>query len=350
MARAGFSLAMTSHGLAIIKGESQIAVRDPDLSAAEDNYWEQAASAVDESTLAVTANGRLGLVNQDGSATSVECRGCVNVIWTGQYLIVLMSSVGEGQTFEVVSFGRDLRRVESVTLRRLTERTDPEQQNDSAVSLLAANETTVWLAYTDRFGFVRGGSRTIAAYSREGKLLRSTRVSGLIYQTAVSNDGKYLAVADGGSSGACITAGEIDVIDLVSMRALDTSPRIPINALLEAAPNDVPDLNFAADELIWRGTTLFATGETSRGNNPGGNGGCDPEAKRWLRSYDSATQTFSDKELTRDMGLYVGPTCEDRAKLTPTTDKWEITAKSGQHWLFHGQFLYQPSAEDCAVE
>ena len=212
MARAGFSLAMTSHGLAIIKGESQIAVRDPDLSAAEDNYWEQAASAVDESTLAVTANGRLGLVNQDGSATSVECRGCVNVIWTGQYLIVLMSSVGEGQTFEVVSFGRDLRRVESVTLRRLTERTDPEQQNDSAVSLLAANETTVWLAYTDRFGFVRGGSRTIAAYSREGKLLRSTRVSGLIYQTAVSNDGKYLAVADGGSSGACITAGEIDVI------------------------------------------------------------------------------------------------------------------------------------------
>src|SRR4030095_16236080 len=105
-----------------------------------------AASAVDESTLAVTANGRLGLVNQDGSATRVECRGCVNVIWTGQYLIVLMSSVGEGQTFEVVSFGRDLRRVESVTLRRLTERTDPEQQNDSAVSLLAANETTVWLA------------------------------------------------------------------------------------------------------------------------------------------------------------------------------------------------------------
>ena len=193
-----------------------------------------------------------------------------DMAWSGPHCSDVAG--GRGPKFEVASFGRDLRRVESVTLRRLTERTDPEQErNVSEVSLLAANETTVWLAYTDRFGFGRGGSRTIAAYSREGRLLRSTRVRGLIYKTVVSNDGKYLAVADGGSSGACITAGEIDVIDLVSMRALDTSPRIPINALLEAAPNDAPDLNFAADELVWRNTTLFATGETSRGNDPGGN-------------------------------------------------------------------------------
>jgi hypothetical protein len=341
---------MTSHGLAIIKGDSEIAVRDADLSTAADNYLEQAATALDESTLAVTANGRLGLVKRDGSATSVECKGCVSVIWTGQDLIVLMSSAGEGQIFDVVSFGRDLRRAGSATLRRLTERTDPDQErNVSEVSLLAANETTVWLAYTDRFGFARGGSRTIAAYSREGELLRSTRVRGLIYSKAISMDGRYLALANGGSSGACITAGEIDVIDLVTMRGLDTSPRIPNQALLEAAPNDVPDLNFAADELVWRNTTLLATGETSRGNDPGGNGGCDPEAKRWLRKYDTTTQTFSDKRLTRPTGLYVGPACEDRAKLMSTTDKWEIAAKSGQRWVFHGQFLYRPSVEDCAV-
>lgn len=351
LVRGGFSLAMTTDGLAIIKGDSEIAVRDADLGAGKEDYLEQAATAIDESTLAVTANSRLGLVKQDGSATSVECRGCVSVMWTGRDLVVLMPSTGEGQSFDLVSFDRDLHRTGSVTLRRLTERTDPEQQrNVSEVSLLAANDATVWLAYTDRFGFARGGSRTIAAYSREGRLLRSTRVPGLIYNKAISPDGRYLAVADGGSGGACITIGELDVIDLVTMRGLDTSPRIPNKALLEAAPDDVPSLNFAADELVWRGATLFATGETSRGNDPAGKAGCDSEARRWIREYDATTQSFSDKESTRDIGVYIGPTCEDRGKRVSTSDKWEVMGKSNRQWVFRGQFLYRPSPQDCVVK
>jgi hypothetical protein len=351
LVRGGFSLAMTTHGLALITGDSEIAVRDADLSAGKEDYLEQAATAIDESTLAVTANSRLGLVKKDGSATSVECRGCVSVMWTGHDLVVLMASTGEGQTFDLVSFGRDLQRTGSVTLRRLTERTDPEQQrNVSEVSLLAANDATVWLAYTDRFGFARGGSRTIAAYSREGRLLRSTRVPGLIYSKAISSDGRYLAVADGGSGGACLTIGELDVIDLVAMRGLDTSPRIPNKALLEAAPNDVPSLNFAADELVWRGATLFATGETSRGNDPAGKAACDLEARRWIREYDTTTQSFSDKEATRDIGVYVGPACEDRGKRVSNSDKWEVIGKSRRQWVFQGQFLYRPSPQDCVVK
>jgi len=329
-AHASFALIRRAEQLLILNAAGEIPVPidgDADPFGASSST----AEAIDGETVALIDRGRLVTVRHDGSAQSVPCVRCNSVIWSGEDLVVLSESLSAGRTFDLTRFNRELEPKTTITLRRQTERTDPNyERNEVGVIALAANSNTVWAAYTDRFGFARGGSRTIAAYDNDGNLVRSTRVPGSIYASSVSDDGRFLAVADGGSGGACITASEVDVINLTTMRSLDTSPRIPIQAVLETPPEDVPSLNFAAFDLHWRGGSAVAIGETSRGNDPEGQGSCDPQATRWVRTFDTATQIFTDTKADVDPGSYIGPTCLHRLRSSTTSNDWQLTTGPGQ--------------------
>jgi hypothetical protein len=353
VATASFALFGHDDQLLVVTGEQDMPVHDPHPTGTVQDFESTAAAPIDANTLAVVSPDRLSVVRRDGTASSATCRGCQSVIWTGQDLAVLRPADGQGQTFEILRYSRDLEPAGQVTGRQLTERTDPEAERTvgSGVQLLAASPTTVWVGYEDRFGFSRGGSRTIAAYARDGTLLRINRVPGSIYASAVSDDGRYLAVTDGGSSGACITAAELDVMDLTTMKSLDTSQRIPTSALLAADPDDLPDLNFAAFRLVWHGGIATALGETSRGNAEGANAsGCDPEAKQWARHYDTRTQTFTDVEIAAQPDVFVGPDCADRVRQDARTSSWEVVAGSGARRQLDSAYtllLYKPRPTNC---
>ncbi|WP_329000363.1 hypothetical protein OHA18_38760 [Kribbella sp. NBC_00709] len=306
-ATASFQLVKSSGRLSVLSGAGESLVRDEGRIGADNRTV--VAGAVGANAVGVVDGAWLGLIGPDGSARTVACRRCRSVMAGGNDVVVLRDSQADDLAFEIVRFDAGLGEQHAVTARRMTERTSPDAEENNDAELLAANATTVWVAYTDRFGFVRGGSRTIAAYSNDGRLIRSTHVLGTIYAHAVSADGRFLAIANGGSGGACVTDSSIDVIDLTAMRGLDAEPRIPVRARLEAAPDDVPSLNFTTEQLYWNGSVAVAVGITSRGNDAVS--GCDREATTWVRKYDPSTQRFTDTKTGRNTDIAVGPACGD---------------------------------------
>ncbi|MGW6194793.1 hypothetical protein ACWF0M_01475 [Kribbella sp. NPDC055110] len=288
------------------------------------------------------------MIRPDGSANVVACARCTSVAAAGHDLVVLRSSLADELAFELVRFSQALEQRSVVTARQVTERTAPDAEAPEGAQLMAANATTAWVAYTDRFGFVRGGSRTIAAYAGDGSLVATTRVLGTIYHSDVSADGRYLAVADGGSGGVCVTDSALDVIDLTTMGSLDTAPRVPVRALLAAAPDDVPSLLFTTDDLLWQGSVAVAVGISSRGDEnssrPGGRCG----GQGWARKYDTKTQTYTDVKVGRHAGIPIGPTCQ--GGWHSSGDGISMTSASGAVHQVDALVYAAPLPPQCKVE
>jgi hypothetical protein len=344
--QASFTLVTRTDRLAVLTGDRLVPVRDEQRFGAGIGH-RPTSVAVGNDAIAVVDGAWLGVIRPDGSANVIACARCTSVAAGGDDLVVLRSSLADELAFELVRFSQGLEQRSIVTARQVTERTSPDAEPLEGAELMAANATTAWIAYSDRFGFTRGGSRTVAAYSADGSLVATTRILGTIYHSAVSADGRFLAVADGGSGGACITDSTLDVIDLTTMGSLDTAPRIPVRALLAAAPDDVPSLNFTTESLSWRGSVAVAVGITSRGNEPGGSGsGCGGQA--WARRYDSATQRFTDAKVGRNSDVPIGPTC--RGGWHRSGNGVSITSASGAVWQVDGLVYAPPPAPQCKVE
>lgn len=262
--------------------------------------------AIDDERVAVIHAGRLVLIERDGTAMGVVCEDCESVTWNGDKIVVQRPSLSEGRAFDIATYSLELKQADRRTFRQATERSDPGgDQSATGVSLLAAGPDVIWVDYTDRFGFARGGSRTVAAYSlRSGERLGKTHLPGSPYLVSLSHDGRFLAVAYGGSSGACSTVGELDVIDVTSMTVLNTGPRVPAAAKATINPNEGP--MFRIEDLRWSGHTVVATGKVYLG---WGDADCDP-GTTWRRQFDSGTGVMRDQpadELPNE--TYLGGAC-----------------------------------------
>jgi hypothetical protein len=305
--RASFVLARVGEEIVVVTHDGATPTQlneDPDS-----NEFLAAAVAVSDDTVAAFHDDGVVLVHADGSSDSAACDGCHGLAWSGSGLVTLRDDEIEGGVFDIVFLDDHLEERSSSTAQRITERSEDFTEPDEiGVELLAANEDTVWVAYPDRYGFGRGGSRAIAAYGRDGQLIGSTSVGGLLYDDALSPDGRYLAVADGGSGGACVTDASLDVVDLVRLRTLDTEPRIPVDAAYATDPDHLYALLFTGQELVWDGGDVLVGGYASVGNAPGD---CDQSPMLFTRRFDPEAQLFEDEQAEGRIALPTGLGCDD---------------------------------------
>jgi hypothetical protein len=109
------------------------------------------------------------------------------------------------------------------------------------------------VGYLSRNGGVRRGPSIIAQYSTSDSLVRSISVDGIIGESSVSPDGRYLALGVGGSGGACVTVSDPVVVDLDRLRVQTVDPTVPAQALARADALTEPW--FLMTDLVWNGRT-----------------------------------------------------------------------------------------------
>ncbi|MGH3988585.1 MAG: cupin domain-containing protein, partial [Pseudonocardiaceae bacterium] len=93
-------------------------------------------------------------------------------------------------------------------------------ENTESPVTLAADPDSVTVGYLSRNGGNRRGPSIIAQYDHDGRLLRNVTVDGLVGRSAVSPNGRHLALEVSGSGGACVTVSRPVVVDLESLRVL----------------------------------------------------------------------------------------------------------------------------------
>lgn len=293
------------------------------------------AAAVDQDRAVLVGNDQIGIVSSDGSLRAAPCEGCEQALWTGSSFVVLKKTVFPENSFALLQVNaNDLSVVAEATVHRPTERTsEGVATEDGGVTLLAANSDSVWIAYENRFGGARFGERTVAVYSLDGHLLDTTAVEGRIYSSSVSPNGRYLAIADGGSSGACASVAALDVIDLVTLDALATTPAAPPDA--HNAASEFDDVYYFTSDFAWDNDTLVTMG---RSNNTD----CE-DWTSWRRTYSMTNQTLVDQRLGGAPVTFADPTCT--TPLVESEDGGYVVSVPGtERESIQGHLLLAPRA------
>lgn len=283
------------------------------------------AVALDDDTVALLTGDILMIVDSSGQARSIRCEECLSLAWSGEQILVERRSQAEGNAFDVSFYSPSLKEKARRSFRPTAERHSSEaEQVEPAGGLLAASPEAFWMQHADRFGFTRGGSRTITAYDHRGPVVAATRVRGAIYEHALSPDGRYLAIVDGGSSGTCSTVGELDVIDLTNTTLLDTSPRIPPGAFAAVDQHQMGESTFALGPIWWQNSELVATGTYRQDSN------CEGQEWEWTRRYDPTRQVFTDTANgTAPPPFSLGDDCVTVATREPGSQTLQLP--SGDH-------------------
>jgi hypothetical protein len=111
----------------------------------------------------------------------------------------------------------------------------------------------------------------------------------------------------GGSGGACITAGDIQVVDLVQIRLLTPPPKIPDSYQIN--PDGWGDPWFEPTDLMWLNDHVVrATGLI---NDPGIDSTCDVNPAIWQRTYDTETATSTDSPDKVRAHRWLGQNCSN---------------------------------------
>jgi hypothetical protein len=298
---------------------------------------------------AVMGNGQLAVVGPGRKPVVTDCQDCAGVGLADGLIVTSRSNFQPGEGFDLVFFRTDLSHDHSVPVRRIPERRTiqyPAENTDSPVTL-AATKDRVTVGYLSKNGGGRAGPSIVAQYSTSGSLIRSVSVDGIIGQSSVSPDGRYLALGVGGSSGACITASELVVVDLDGLRVQTVDPAVPAPVLGDAHSLMAPW--FFLTDLVWDGPTVRATGQAF---SPPEGETCDPNPTIWTRFYDPAKGGVKDV-LGKDASAqrWIGPGCADVVEAVGALTDATVVARRGGKELSLGKYsrlsLGRPAPATC---
>jgi hypothetical protein len=270
----------------------------------------QLSAELDRASAAVLSTGHIAIVRPHDHARVADCADCAGIAVTERSIVTTRKNFTPDNGFDIVTFKRDLKPDRVVPAQRLEERvtTDFPAENTESPVTLAADANRVTVGYLSRGGGVRAGPSVIAQYDFDGNLLGSTMVDGILGESLVSPDGRYLALGVGGSAGACVTISAPAVVDLQSLKVHKIEPEVP-------GPVDSGAYTwFMLTDLSWQQNMLSATGQA---HDPPPSESCDPDPQEWRRTFDPTTGTV--KDATGDDARptrWVGPGCDDSIAFT----------------------------------
>jgi hypothetical protein len=313
-----FAVAFGVDGIAMTDGNW---IEKIPITVTEVSIYRGEAVGLDASRAAVVAGDQIAVMSPGRPATVADCADCAGIAATDEFIVSTRKNYTPGEGFEILLFSHDGAPVRSIAARRLEERvttTYPAENTESPITL-AADPDRVTVGYLARAGGVRAGPSIVAQYDYQGNLLAHVSVAGILGRSAVSPDGRLLALGVGGSSGACVTTSEPFVVDLQSLQVRPIEPRVPAAVIDDSGSFSEPW--FLLTDLIWRDTTLLATGEV---HELAAEESCDPDPEVWQRSFEPAAGRLVD---TPDLGArairWVGPDCDH---LLAITARWEDSA------------------------
>lgn len=296
-------------GAPVIRRESTAVVIEADLGVFRGL---RRLAPMADGRFALLGEGGFAVVDAEGRAVTAEAPGCEGVAATPSRVLLLCGGAQlGGRAYTIRLFDPQARAQGEFELSKIFERVGPEpiERYDEAPQIVAVGDAVVWIAYPDREGFARGGSRLVAKHDLTGRLLASVRVDGAIYDSAPSPGGRYLALLAGGSGGACHTQSNLRVVDLDSMRSVNTAPDTPLAALAEA--QDGYDVYFTGAGLRWASPTVVeALGTTAHHSAAE----CDAGLQTWRRVLDVQEPGVADEPVAHvdpDTSGWVGPACDD---------------------------------------
>lgn len=309
------------------------------------------ATALPDGRVALQSSTRLAVVDAEGNGPSIPFPiDCYSVAGAAQHLIALCSSeVGSGLRFEIRILNSDLTGMRRLELSQVHEHSDPVY-SQSPAKLLAVGPDAFWASYPDRGGYHRGGTQLLVKYDLEGRTLGSVRLDGLVLDSEVSPDGRFLAMLAGASEGNCNTMKNLRVVDLSGMQLLNTAPDTPAAALAEA--HRWGDVWFLGQTLRWTSPdTVEAAGSTAHH----GDGGCAVGERYWTRTFNVTAPGITDREIpptTRPVVGWIGPACADAVVVL--TDPGETTPtlelhRDGRNYRLRDAHLLvgAPAPQEC---
>ncbi|GGM60289.1 hypothetical protein GCM10011608_51670 [Micromonospora sonchi] len=335
-----FVVAIGADGLALA-GTDWLA-RVDGIEPAESDPRGQLVAGIDAARAAVVYADHIAVVQQHRPAIIADCVDCVGVAVTDRFIVTSRRNFTPGNGFDLVLFEHDLSTSRAVPAQRLEERatTDYPAENDESPITLAADEERITVGYVARDGGYRRGPSIIAQYAFDGRLLASTKIMGLLGRSAVSPDGRRLAVGAGGSSGYCHTHYAPVMIDLGSLRVQPVEPAVP------QVDSDTADPWFFLTDLQWAADKLIATGEL---HNPPENDICDPEPQIWQRTVDPTTGAPVDSGDHRAIfARWIGPGCDDVLTVGGNYPDRVLSRGSGERLgRYHRIGLGRPAPAGC---
>ncbi|RKT88765.1 hypothetical protein SAMN05421805_107275 [Saccharopolyspora antimicrobica] len=262
------------------------------------------AAPLDSARAVVVYADRVVVVARGAEPVVRDCAECTGVAVTDTDIVTTRTNHAPDNGFDLVLYDHELSAERVVPAQRLQERASTSlAENTESPVTLAADEDRITVGYLARDGGNRRGPSVIAQYDYAGQLLGSTKVDGLLGRSAVSPDGRLLAVGVGGSSGYCTNPYEPVIVDLATLRVREVEPAVP-----GTSPDD-PDPWFELTDLVWAGETLLATGELHVVRDPGEV--CDPEPEVWQRAIDPETGAPADSGGHQAISTrQVGPGCD----------------------------------------
>lgn len=264
------------------------------------------ATVEPDGTVVLLADDVVATVAPDGVVRSVACPDCSGLAVNGD-TIVLTRDPGSGSVFEFVFVNRqDLSGAGSVAAARTVDPNpypDDDRQYWDTPLVHFADGAGIVVTYDYRPGGMnaRGGDETVVArYSSSGELLASNQIGGRVDVGVLSPDRRFVALAFGGSFGACYTVGEPGVVDLATLTV----------SFPPAAGGDGTTW-FQLDPYWDDQGVLHAIGE--RFFEPPvdiDDAYCQIMIEPWERSYDTATGTWSEHAAS-GLTRWIGPACTD---------------------------------------
>ncbi len=345
LASLSYSVTRESDAIVIRSGTSEVVV--------ETDLGDTVGSPVvplPNQRFAVVGEGKLAALGADGLGSVVPLdKVCGDLTPAGERILLMCAgSELRGSEFQVRVFDSALRETDRLDLTRVHERVGEKATdgNESPPAILAAGAEAIWIVYVDRKGWGRGGSRMIAKHDYAGRVLSTLHVDGVIYETALSPDGRYLAMFAGGSSGAMDTVSNLRVVDLGLMTVLNAAPDTPGAAMRDSRSTE--DVYFTGAELRWVDSeTLIATGSTEHHADTG----ADRPRRWWERHFDVRQVGLTDRSIpeptTEGETGWVGPGCDG----TVETVDGGLRLRHGDEsrLLASAQLLYgAPKPKECA--
>jgi hypothetical protein len=301
---------------AVVAGADEIAAVGGDwfepvagLHPSRSSYTGQVSVGVDETSAAVIGEDRIALVRPHRPALVADCADCSGIAAGNNRIVTTRKNFTPGEGFDIVEFSAELVPGRTVAAQRLAERgnTYYAAENTESPVTLAADSHSITVGYLSRNGGNRRGPSILAQYDYDGRLLRHVTVDGLVGSSAVSPDGRQLALDVSGSSGACVSVSRPVVVDLESLRVQPLRPEVPPGVTTK---DPLMEPWFTLTDLAWDGRELIATGEV---NTPTPEEyTCDADPAVWQRRFDPATGKVVDSGGTFPQATrWVGPGCAD---------------------------------------
>ncbi|MFE9577109.1 hypothetical protein ACFYO1_12045 [Nocardia sp. NPDC006044] len=321
----GFAILSSTGGLSLTDGKT---TRRLGAFRTEAASWNGTSAAWrDANTAVVVSSSTIGIVTAAGEQATAPCAGCRGVAVVGDTVFTARTNYRAGDGFDIVEFDATLREVRSAPAQRVNERWLGVRNADDVrpPAVVAATKDAVYVSYISRSGGARHGPEIVAEYGWTGEQREYVLIDGQKIGYAVSPDARYLAMASGGSGGACRTTANLRVIDLRQMRELDTYPDRPLEHMV--ATGSLSEPWFFAEDLRWVAGEVVVTGQV---HSLRPNEDCDPAPRSWTRRYQVESQSFIDTPADPIRATRViGPTCTDLIGYSGLDNKRAVIGKSG---------------------